>query len=201
MKSNPTLLAFDTSTEYLSVAVLNAKGNATEFCQPLPSQQSTFILSTIQDVLHQAKVNKTDIDAIAFGCGPGSFIGVRLAISVAQALAYSLDIPLIPLVTLQTVAQRHFLQHNETQCVVSLDARKGERYWGEFVVEDGIMQTTALHLSAPEHVVPLKDRSLVEDALPAPAALLSLAQYYWQKQQLKAPSEVEPVYLRNQVTS
>ena len=121
------LLAFDTSTEHLSVAVLhgerllahNGVGGA---------QASTTLLPLIQQLLGEAGLALAELDAIVFGRGPGSFTGLRTACSVAQGLAFGADVPLLPVDTLLAVAEEARHAFGAQQVVAVLDARMDQLY-------------------------------------------------------------------------
>lgn len=98
------ILAFDTATNACTVALqVGAKVYARH--EIAPSQHAKLLLPLINDLLSEAKINLSDLNAVAFGCGPGSFMGVRLATATAQGLAFGLNIPLISISTLQILAQ------------------------------------------------------------------------------------------------
>ncbi|RZL04754.1 MAG: tRNA (adenosine(37)-N6)-threonylcarbamoyltransferase complex dimerization subunit type 1 TsaB, partial [Rubrivivax sp.] len=104
MSSHPTLLAFDTSTSELSVAV-TARGQVWEHTGPGGAQASSTLIPTVQALLRDAGVTLAELDAIAFGRGPGSFTGLRTACAVAQGLGFGADVPLLPVDTLLAVAE------------------------------------------------------------------------------------------------
>jgi tRNA threonylcarbamoyladenosine biosynthesis protein TsaB len=123
----PKLLAFDTSTEHLSVAVLhgdrllahNGVGGA---------QASTTLLPLIQQLLGDAGLALAELDAIVFGRGPGSFTGLRTACSVAQGLAFGAKVPLLPVDTLLAVAEEARHSSGAQQVLAVLDARMDQIY-------------------------------------------------------------------------
>ena len=129
-RMNPVLLAFDTSTEGLAVAlqwaggqrVWNGEGGA---------QASARLLPTVQQLLGDAGLELAGVDAIAFGQGPGAFTGLRTACAVAQGLAFGADKPVLAVDSLLIVAE------DERACqgfppvlevAVAMDARMGELY-------------------------------------------------------------------------
>jgi tRNA threonylcarbamoyladenosine biosynthesis protein TsaB len=141
MKStSPTLLALETATDYCSVAV---KVQDQIFSQVIQchNQHAAKILTMIDDVLNDAHINIQQLDAIAFGAGPGSFTGVRIATSVAQGIAFGITKPVIPISTLQIIAQHAYQQFHIERALVALDARMQQIYCGEYVLDkDGLMQ-------------------------------------------------------------
>ena len=98
------ILAFDTSTSACSIALLNHE-QITSFHEIAPMQHTKIILPQIKQLLLNAKLELNQLDAIAYGCGPGSFTGIRIANSIAQALAFAQDKPLIQISSLAVLAQ------------------------------------------------------------------------------------------------
>lgn len=134
------ILAFDTATNACSAA-LYVSGQVFSRFEIAPRLHSSLLLPMIQALLSQAKINLSDLQAIAFGCGPGSFMGVRLATGMAQGLAFGLQIPVIPISTLQVIAQTAYEKTNEKKIAVGWDARMSEIYWGFYACDEkGVMQ-------------------------------------------------------------
>ena len=126
------LLAFDSSTEVLSIA-LSVDGNVTSYSGEGGAKASALILPQIQLLLTSANIQLTDLDGIAFGAGPGAFTGVRVACGVAQGLGYGANIPVVGISTLLAVAQASGYH----KVIVCLDARMGEIYHAAFINENG----------------------------------------------------------------
>ena len=102
------LLAFDTSTDVMSIAVQRVANGVPEVWQHAGAggaQASATLIPAIQRLMQQAGLKFGDLDAIAFGRGPGSFTGLRTACSVAQGLAFGAGVPVLPVDTLQVVAE------------------------------------------------------------------------------------------------
>lgn len=129
-----TILAIETSTERCSVALLH-RGIVTERAIEGAKRHAQSVLVFVDALMNEAGVAKTQLDAVAFGRGPGAFTGVRLAVAVAQGFAYALDIPALPVSTLAATALDAFTATPELQArplLVALDARMGEVYVGRF---------------------------------------------------------------------
>ncbi len=98
------ILGFDTTTDWLTVALGTAEQVTAKFNGPAPRRHLNRLLPTINSLLNEAGAELADIDHIAVGVGPGSFTGVRIAVATAQGLAHALKAPLIGVSTLDTIA-------------------------------------------------------------------------------------------------
>jgi tRNA threonylcarbamoyladenosine biosynthesis protein TsaB len=130
------LLAFDTSTNWLSVA---CGGNDT-WCvrgEPAGQAHSERLLALVDAVLAEAGWSLHALDGVAFGAGPGSFTGVRIACGVAQGLGLGADLRLVPVPTLEALAQAAWREHSATHVVACLDARMREVYVAAYARESG----------------------------------------------------------------
>jgi tRNA threonylcarbamoyladenosine biosynthesis protein TsaB len=117
------ILALETSTEYCSVALWQ-DGNVVNRSELVGQRHSELLIGILDNLLHEAGVKLTDLDGIAFGAGPGSFTGVRIACGVTQGLALGADLPVVGVCTLQALAQAA----GHDKVVTALDARMGEIY-------------------------------------------------------------------------
>ncbi len=148
------LLAIDTSGEACSAALLLDS----EVRQRLSRQarrHGELILGMMDDLLAEAHIRLRELDALAFGRGPGSFTGVRIATAVVQGAAFGADLPVVPVSTLAALAQGHHRAAGHNRCLPAFDARMGELYWGCYVLDDaGLMQAVAEdQVGTPEDVV------------------------------------------------
>lgn len=128
------LIAFDTSTEWTTVA-LSVDGVVQLWQQQTPQQHAKLLLGVIDRLLAEAGIGRSMLDGIAFGRGPGSFTGVRLATAVAQGLSFGLDRPAVPVSTLAALAHAAGPQAGGRSVLALLDARMGELYAGLFEVD------------------------------------------------------------------
>ena len=219
-----TLLALDTATEACSVALLH-DGQVLSHYEVIPRQHAQRLLPMIKQLLADAGVPLSALDAIAFGRGPGAFTGVRIAIGVVQGLAFALERPVLPVSNLAMLAQRSLREHGAQQVAAAIDARMDEVYWGCYRAEQGEMR-----LAGAEAVLPPERVSLPGDAsgewfaagtgwgtfaarmpvavsgqdvamLPHAEDLLSLARFAWARSEAVAADLAQPVYLRDQVAT
>jgi tRNA threonylcarbamoyladenosine biosynthesis protein TsaB len=162
------LLAFDTSTETLSIAVCRPTDSGVqtwEYSGVGGAKASTDLIATILDLLRQADLPLNTLDAICFGAGPGSFTGLRTACSVAQGLAFGANVPVLPVDTLLAVAETARLQMEAPTAPLEvsalLDARMDEMYAARYAF-DGMQwaEQDASHLVRPHAwVLPASTRS------------------------------------------
>ena len=128
------LLAFDTSTEVMSIAVSRTAGGSGlwQHTGVGGAQASAHLIGAVLDLLQQADLQLTDLDAICFGAGPGSFTGLRTACAVAQGLGYGAGVPVLAVDSLLAVAEEaraQALGDQATCCITALlDARMNEMY-------------------------------------------------------------------------
>lgn len=134
------ILAIETSTDACSVALHNGNKIIDRFAIA-PQQHTKIILPMIQELLTETKLTLKQLDAIAFGCGPGSFTGARLAASITQGIALGANLPVLQISSLRALAQETLVELGKTKVYVAQDARMQEIYWGEYQVDpNGIMQ-------------------------------------------------------------
>lgn len=144
------LLALDTATELCSAALwLDGAVSSREATRE--RGHSELILPMIDQLLRESAVDLHQLDAIAFGRGPGAFTGVRLAAGVAQGLGFAASLPLMPISDLRALAaQVLLLPGAPSRALVCQDARMGECYWGCFErVAEAVYAVTAEAVTAP----------------------------------------------------
>lgn len=121
---NPYILCIETSTEICSVALAHGERCAAlQECNTNNSHAKNMI-PFVEEVLRQANVSKNQLNAIAVGVGPGSYTGLRIGVSTAKGLAYSLNIPVIAISTLECIAEPHLTKAEH--CRPMIDARRME---------------------------------------------------------------------------
>ena len=147
------LLALDTATEACSVA-LNLDGEVIERFELTPRRHSRDLLPMVEDILSQAGLSLKQLDALAFGRGPGAFTGLRVATAMVQGLAFAVDLPVVPVSTLAALAHQGLREHKASKVLSAIDARMDEVYWGAFSESEGLMVKVAAEIVAmPENVV------------------------------------------------
>lgn len=131
------ILAIDTSTELCSAALYHDS----EICSHeilAPREHTQRILPMVEDLLASSQLSLSQLDALAFGRGPGSFTGVRIGIGIAQGLAFGADLPMIGVSTLASMAQGVFAEHEAQLAYTAIDARMNEVYWAVYKNQQGL---------------------------------------------------------------
>lgn len=152
------ILAIDTSTDACSVAVLTPT-DIKQQSSIAAREHTQRLLPSVESLLAEMNLSLSQFDAIAFGVGPGSFTGLRIALSTSQGLAYGADLPLIPVSTLMTMAQtacRHGKVPAGHMIVPMIDARMNEVYWSAYQANDNDSLVTAIQdevIASPSDVV------------------------------------------------
>lgn len=226
---NLTLLALDTSTEACSVALFH-RGEKTHINELAQRTHTKRILPMIDEILANSGLRLNQVDALAFGRGPGSFTGVRVGAGIAQGLAFGADLPVIPISNLTAMAQAAFELHQAENVVSAIDARMNEVYfsklvrekvrsdveeffqWREIITEQVCSPEQAIKQLRDDNAFRVgtgwaaysqfteKNLTSSDIALPNALYMLELARVeYLQKHTISA-LEIEPIYLRNEVT-
>jgi tRNA threonylcarbamoyladenosine biosynthesis protein TsaB len=125
------LLALDSSTEACSVALM-AGGELRSRHEIAPRKHAELILPFMDQLLAEAGIGLRQVDALAFGRGPGAFTGIRIATGVVQGIAFAVDLPVVPVSTLATIAQGALREQGARRVIAAIDARMGEVYWCGF---------------------------------------------------------------------
>lgn len=152
-----TLLAIDTSTELASIALSIDDKIMCEKQEGI-RQHAMTLLPMLERLLATAQLSLSQLDGIVFGAGPGSFTGLRIACSIAKALAFAHDLPLFPVSSLAaiatTVQQTTAIQEINTQILAVIDARMHQLYWANMSLTDALqLAQPALHVDAAQDIV------------------------------------------------
>lgn len=226
------LLAFDTSTETLSVAVARdgagvaADRQLWQYSGVGGARASTDLIPAVLNLLQQAGLQMHELDAICFGCGPGSFTGLRTACAVAQGLAFGAGVPVLPVDSLLAVAEEaRFTAMGpapDVEIVALLDARMDEMYTARFAWSAGRWTTvsgdvlvrpevfaeqTVLDVTLAGNVFGVYAQHLSEvtrrlqcvTALPTAAAMLRLAPQLLADGKAVSADQALPSYIRDKV--
>lgn len=151
--SKANYLVIDASTEACSVALQyqNKRTSSYELC---PQSHSLRLLPMVDELLKAAGCTLRDLDGIIYGQGPGSFTGVRIGIGVTQGLAFSAELPVVGVSTLQAMAQQALLDKGESRVISAIDARMNEVYTGYFEADEHqIMQAKTAERVLPPSLV------------------------------------------------
>ncbi len=140
------LLALDTSSNACSVA-LQCGADVSARHEERPREHTRLLLPMIRDQLGTAGIEAADLEAIVLGNGPGSFIGMRIAASVAQGLAYAAGIKIVPVSSLAAVAMQVLTDDVTAEVIVAQDARMAQVYLGRYVANE---QGLAVPLAAEQ---------------------------------------------------
>ena len=152
------LLALDTATEACSAALLDGARLEERF-ELAPREHARLLLPMVASLLDGAGLALADLDAVAFGRGPGSFTGVRIAAGMAQGLAFAAGLPVVPVSSLAALAQQA-ADAGHARVLAAIDARMGEVYWGAFVAgDDGLVVPAGEERVCPPDAVPAPDGS------------------------------------------
>jgi len=223
------ILALDTSSEACSVALYTGQETLYRYTDQ-PRKHAELVLPMVDELLAESGLPLRDLDAIAFGRGPGAFTGLRIAAGVVQGLAFGADLPVVPVSSLAVLAHGAWREWATPLWHVAFDARMGEVYWGSYRIEGA----GRAHLvgqecvSKPEQVASLAGiapepgwggvgsgwcyQNILEQStgplqqcqptlLPHSLDLLALAQSGFAAGELVAADQVMPVYLRNDVAA
>ncbi len=125
------ILALDTATEACSAALFDGI-SLIERYQVAPREHNNLILPMIKSLLAEADWRMQDLEGLAFGAGPGSFTGVRIAAGVIQGLALGLDLRVVGVSTLAALAEAGMRDLNVDSALAAIDARMGQVYWGAY---------------------------------------------------------------------
>ena len=222
------ILAIDTATDACSVA-LQLNGEVSECHEVIPRRHNQRLQAQLTELLGSGNLRSHGIDAIAYGVGPGSFTGLRIAASAVQGLAFSNALPAVPVSTLatQVMTAMRTAQVDRSQPVLSLlDARIGELYWALFdVAGDLPVIIRSAEVCRPEQMpallpgsdlqavgdgcryvaelpAPLRERIRVAagDLLPRARDMIPLAMAELAAGRVQSAQEVAPVYVRDEIS-
>ena len=221
------ILAIETATDACSVAV-SAGERVVQRHEVAPRQHSQRLLRMLEDILPEGDLNGYGVSAIAYGCGPGSFTGLRIAASTAQGLAYACDLPAIAVPTLAVLAQTALAEKrvpHDAVVLCTLDARLDELYAAVYRYENGLAvlregpwacppADLPVRVALPLHVVgsgacylehyPSGMRRRIIDVagevLPRAGHMIPLARQLLKRGEIQRAEEICPIYVRDEIT-
>ena len=221
------LIAVETATDACSCALV-LDGEEEQRFEIAPRRHAELVLAMVSDLLDTAGVVLSSLDAVAFGRGPGSFTGVRIATAVAQGLGFAADLPLVPVSSLGALALAAGRRHRAGAVLAAFDARMGEVYWGAFDTGDaetavpacgecvctpaevpvpvrggwfGAGEGWSAHGDALRGRVGARLAGVDGHALPGASEVAALARRAMAEGRCCAPELARPVYLRDQVAT
>jgi tRNA threonylcarbamoyladenosine biosynthesis protein TsaB len=220
------LLAIETASDSCSVALERSGERFVEHVVAA-RQHTQIVMDMVATVLEAGGLDIRELTAIAFGRGPGSFTGVRIATAVTQGLAFGINVPVLPISTLATLAQGAMRRGHVNRVLVAIDARRDEVYFGAFEAdEQGIASASGQETVGPLREVNLPqgdwalagegwrvygdaavgllaDRGISGDSdesYPHASHTLTLAMRAFANADAVPAAQAVPVYLRDQVT-
>ena len=209
------ILAIETSSDACSLS-LSFNDDDFHFHEILPKQHTERLLIEIKALLEQANAQLQDLNAIAVGCGPGSFTGIRLACSIGQGLAFSNDLKAIRVSSLEVLARNINTRLGADRIVSIVDARMQQLYVGEFLYsKERLVTSDTFVIPIEEFKLPTYKENtffvgdgcnLIESQLkkiskniflnlPLASDLLSIAKDKYINEELLEPAELLPIYL------
>ena len=221
------ILAIETATEACSAAVL-CDDEVVEQYEVAPRKHNELILPMCEAVLAECSIALTQLDAIAFGCGPGAFTGVRIAAGVTQGIAYAHDLPVVLISTLANLAQQAANRAAHINTILpAIDARMQEIYWAlytrknaetvELIGQEQVQDPAIIELDYKEidfglgsgwhtyqkilqEKTQLERTNLIDGAaLPRAKITAQLGKIEFLQNNFVGAAEALPVYLRNKV--
>ncbi len=217
------ILAIDTASSLCSAALF-VQGLCYERSRLVPQGHGQWILPMVDGLLDEANTTLQDLDGIAFGRGPGTFTGVRMATAVAQGLGLGAKVPLLPVSNLAMLAQGARRLYQAEKTVVAIDARMNEVYWASYEVSDqGLKEVGPESLCQPDRIPELVGNDWIgigtgfaeypgiaecygeqlqridSECLPRAEDALPIAIAMLEEGRALTPEKAAPVYLRDEV--
>jgi tRNA threonylcarbamoyladenosine biosynthesis protein TsaB len=217
------ILAIETSSTACSVALLQGEKMLSSH-KIMPMQQIQGILPMIDEILRSAGLKISELDALAFGCGPGSFTGARIATCVMQGFGFATGLPLIPISSLAAFAQTAYQAKGWQNMLVAVDARMQQVYWAEYCINTANLAVLVgeERVADPETVVALSEQAFYgvgnawdvynsrflcsptaydSEVLPTAVSVACLAQVKLANNEWVSAKDALPVYLREEIVA
>lgn len=216
------LLAIETASEACSIA-LSMDGQIRERFELAPRKHAEILLPWVSELLAEGGIKLNQLDALAFSRGPGSFTSLRIGIGVVQGLAWGSGVPVVPISSLQALAQAA-AGEGVRRVIVAMDARMNEVFHGCFVFDEkGLMTAQSKEIVCEPGLVTIPDStawsgvgngferypalaglsarlsSVHPDIWPRASAMIPLAQAWLMENKPLPAHQAQPVYIRDQV--
>ena len=219
------LLAVDTSTVACSVA-LQLDDIVIDRHEEQEREHTRLVVPMIEDVLREGQCTLASLDALVLGIGPGSFIGLRIATSLVQGMAFGAGLRVAPVSSMLAVAEEVFTRYEADRVFVAQDAHMNEVYLGQFACEQTVVPVGDERLQAQSRLPELEAAAdlqcfaagagwerypefwsaneagfagLADVRYPSARFLLPAAQRLRDADELRDPADIEPAYLRHEV--
>ena len=212
------ILAIETSTELASVSLSTGERIISRDLTGVQTH-SHGLLPALQTLLVEAELQLGQVNAIAFGCGPGAFTGTRTACGVVQGLAFGLDVPVISVVSLANMAEAANTNSGWDDMLCLLDARMDEVYWAHYrgrkgqwheVVAPSLSTLDAALSYAHANSLPLvlgngldvpttHTNFMITNAMPHSSFAIPIAMHAFERGLLLNAADAQPLYLRNKI--
>ena len=220
------ILAIETATEACSAAVL-CDEDIVERYEVAPRKHNELILPMCEAVLAECDFTLDQLDAVAFGCGPGAFTGVRIAAGVTQGIAFAHDLPVVSVSTLANLAQQAVHKSDQNKTILSaIDARMEEIYWAIYRrTDDHLVELIGQeHVQSPDNLelgienisyglgsgwktyqnelqqkTHVQEENIDMSALPRASFTALLGKEKFRQRQTVEAADALPVYLRDNV--
>ncbi len=202
------ILAIDTSTDYLSLALMRDGKIAGRFHRKAPMSHSSLLVPMIDKLLKKTKTRIKDIDGFSISIGPGSFTGLRIGVTTVKGLGYSLKKPIVAIPTLDVIAEN--VKNFKGVICPALDARKNKVYACLYKSNGKTIKKISKYLLLPMEELMKKvskfDKILFlgdvkgrkKDWHPRAEVVARLGQEYFKKRKFVSPEDLEPLYLYSQ---
>jgi len=218
------VLALDAATESLSAAIsADSSKECVSHFEVCPQEHSQKILPLIESLLTQDNMKLKDLDVIAFGRGPGSFTGVRISVAITQGLAFSANLPVVGISTLQTMAQQAIDETGAKNVYAAIDARMSEVYFAHYCADENgiarlidkeiVIKPELLNLDLADVVAvgtgfetypnlheAKNIKFLADIILPNAKYMLKIATDMHAKGECVSAAQAQPMYVRDTVT-
>lgn len=215
----PIILQIETSSTNTSVVLAkDGKVIASKEQDSAGYSHEKLLHPFVEEILQEAKLSMSDLDAIAVGSGPGSFTGLRIGVAAAKGFCFALDIPLIPVPTMELLARQITTESEIDRIIAIVDARRMEVYTSVYTAEYGELTPTHAYILEEDAYSELEGKKLafvgsgakklqefkefqntifLPDALPSAIEMTIPALKRYKAQEFEDTAYFEPFYLKD----